>query len=106
MEELLELRTLPTAVFVSGDIMALGAIQACYEHQIRVPEDLSIMGFDNVKLLDWITPALTTVAQDYKEIGKACCDILLKAISDKKLPSTQKIINTHIIERNSCASIN
>lgn len=38
MEELLELPTPPTAVFVSGDIMALGAIQACYEHQIRVPE--------------------------------------------------------------------
>ncbi|QUI24635.1 LacI family DNA-binding transcriptional regulator [Vallitalea pronyensis] len=105
MVELLALETPPTAVFVSGDIMALGAIQACYERHIRVPEDLSIIGFDNVKLLDWITPALTTVAQDYKEIGKACCDILLKAISDKKLPPIQKIISTHMIKRNSCASI-
>ncbi len=102
MEELLELEERPTAVFVSGDIMALGAIQACYEHHVRIPEDISIMGFDNVKLLDWITPALTTVAQDEIAVGKACCDLLMEAINDKSKKPEKKTIQTFIVERNSC----
>ncbi len=103
MEALLELKDIPTAVFVSGDIMALGAIQACYERNIRIPEDMSIIGFDNVKFLDWITPALTTVAQDYGVLGRECCKLLMKAIKENHLPLTKKIVKTHIVERNSCA---
>lgn len=102
MAELLDLKDPPTAVFVAGDVMALGAIQACYEKRIQVPEDISIIGFDNVSFLDWITPSLTTVDQDFVKLGEACCDVLIRAIANKKLPIIHQVIPTSIVERKSC----
>lgn len=103
MKELIALKERPTAVFAAGDIMALGALQACYEENIRVPDEMSIIGFDNVSFLDWMSPSLTTVAQDYKVLGSTCCEVLIEAIGDKSLPITRKVVETHIVERNSCA---
>lgn len=103
METLLELKEIPTAVFAAGDMMALGAIQVCYERHIRIPEQLSIIGFDNIKLLDWITPALTTVAQDSDQIGKICCKMLLDSVNDPDSAPQKSILQTSIIERESCA---
>jgi LacI family transcriptional regulator len=103
MDQLVSLASIPTAVFIAGDIMALGAMQCCYEHGIRIPEDISIIGFDNIKLLDWITPSLTTVAQDAKKIGSECSRVLIDSIGQTKEEFTHKVISTHIIERKSCA---
>ncbi len=105
MKELLDLKNQPSAVFASGDIMALGAVQECYERRVRIPEDISIIGFDNIKLLDWITPALTTIAQDIKAIGQSCCTLLDEAIRNKEMKVTKKVIKTHLYERNSCATV-
>ncbi|MBN2222397.1 MAG: LacI family DNA-binding transcriptional regulator [Vallitaleaceae bacterium] len=105
MEALLELTEPPTAVFAAGDIMALGAMKACYERHIRIPEDLSIIGFDNVKMLEWITPALTTVAQDVVEIGRACCEILMDSIKEKEKKPVKRIVKTFIVERESCKAL-
>lgn len=102
MEELLELEDRPTAVFASGDIIALGAMQACYEKGIRVPDDMSIIGFDNVTFLDWITPSLTTVAQDYHHLGRESCRLLMSAIEDNHMPITNRVVDTFLVERNSC----
>lgn len=96
---------LPTAMFIASDIMALGAIQACHEEGIKVPEDISFIGFDNVRFLDWITPGLTTVAQDYDALAKACCKMLIQAIGDSDMQVAHEVIPTHIIERNSCTFI-
>lgn len=103
MERLLTLDEPPTAVFISGDIMALGAIQVCDERSIRIPEDLSIIGFDNLPILDWMSPSLTTVGQDYDAIGQACCELLTNIIDKKEDQYIQKIIETNLIERKSCA---
>lgn len=103
MEELLDLEDRPTAVFAAGDMMALGAIQVCYEQHVRIPEQLSIIGFDNIRLLDWITPALTTVAQDAKSIGETCCRILKEAIDNPDDKPQRHILKTYIVERGSCA---
>lgn len=105
MKQLLDLKEPPTAVFVAGDIMALGAISYCYEKNIRIPEEISIIGFDNVRLLDWITPALTTVGQDVKELGKECCMLLMESVKNKEMKPIKKIIKTSIIKRKSCAPI-
>lgn len=105
MDMILTSGDLPTGIFIAGDIMALGAIQACHEHDIKIPEDISMIGFDNVKLLDWITPALSTIAQDYNALARGCCDILIEAIEHKKIEHCQKKISTHLIKRNSCSSL-
>ncbi len=105
MEAIIKSAYLPTAVFIAGDIMALGAIQACQENSIVIPNDMSIVGFDNLNMLEWIAPALTTVGQDYKRIAMECCTVLDEAIDDKTIPYIHKVIPTHIIERNSCKAI-
>ena len=102
MESLLTIDDRPTAVFASGDMMALGAIQACNEQGVIVPDDLSMIGFDNLMLLDWIHPALTTVAQDYTTIGRVCCEMLSEMVSNKEMTHHTKIIDTKIVERASC----
>ena len=104
MEELLQLKDRPSAVFVAGDVMALGAMQSCYENKIGIPDQLSIIGFDNIKLLDWITPSLTTVAQDMEKLGFECAEILIDAIENRGEKFIHKVIPTHIIERKSCTA--
>jgi len=105
MEEIISSGDLPTAIFIAGDIMALGAIQACYEHNIRIPDDISFIGFDNVKMLDWITPGLTTVAQDFNGLARSCCTILIDAIENKEIEHCQKTISTQLVVRDSCRSL-
>lgn len=102
MMSLLDLHEQPTAVFVAGDVMALGAVNACYERHVRIPDDISIIGFDNIKMLDWVTPSLTTVAQDMVELGRGCAQVLLDLISDKPVKNQKRVIQTYLVERGSC----
>jgi DNA-binding LacI/PurR family transcriptional regulator len=69
-----------TAVFVSNDQMALGLLRAFAEAGIRVPDDVSLVGFDNQPEAGYFTPPLTTVRQDFEELGRRCMDIMLKEI--------------------------
>src|SRR5699024_8267009 len=70
MMKLLKLDDQPTAVFVSGDKIAIGAIQAIKEVGKSVPEDYSIIGYDDIEIVQYIEPALTTIAQDKESIGR------------------------------------
>ncbi len=103
MEEFLALEEPPTAVFASGDMMALGAAQVCDEQGVRIPEDMSIIGFDNLQMLDWIKPSLTSVAQDSQRIGQVCCRMLTDIIDKKVTGNIEEVIETTIVQRKSCA---
>lgn len=105
MCKLLELEDMPTAVFVSGDHMAVGAIEAIKDKGLRVPEDISIIGFDDIELARYITPKLTTVRQDGRSLGRAATDILIKQINEKKKFKIDEIIPVTLIERESCRKI-
>jgi LacI family transcriptional regulator len=91
---------LPTAVFVAGDWMALGAIKAFQENGIMVPKDISIIGFDNIEFLKYSNPALTTVAQNRKLIGETAARNLMDKIAGKEVESS--VIDVEIIERETC----
>jgi DNA-binding LacI/PurR family transcriptional regulator len=69
-----------TAIFAANDEMALGAMRAMFEAGREVPRDVSIIGFDDVPFARYLTPSLTTVRQDFKEIGERSVDVLLEAI--------------------------
>ena len=89
MEYLLGLDQPPTAVFCYNDTMAIGALRAVYEKGLRVPEDISITGFDNIIEASFTCPALTTVHQDKFEMGRRGMELLLKLINkepDEELP--------------------
>ncbi|MEV4518219.1 LacI family DNA-binding transcriptional regulator [Dactylosporangium sp. NPDC049525] len=69
-----------TAVFAGNDQMALGMMRAFHEHGIRVPDDVSIVGFDDIPEAEFLSPPLTTIRQDFDEVGRRCIAALLRAI--------------------------
>lgn len=81
----------PTAIFCFSDQMALGAIAACRERGIRVPEDVSIVGFDDLASSRYLTPPLTTVRQPMREIGARAVHLLLALIDRVDVPLQQTL---------------
>jgi DNA-binding LacI/PurR family transcriptional regulator len=69
-----------TAVFASNDQMALGVLRATHEAGRRIPEDISVVGFDDIPEASYLTPPLTTVRQDFGEVGSRSLRVLLRAI--------------------------
>lgn len=104
MKKLLELKDLPTAVFASGDFLAIGAISAIKEMGLRVPEDISVIGYDDIEMCKYITPKLTTIRQNADLIGENAADILINTI-DKKYTRTSVIVPVELIIRDSCKSL-
>ncbi|MBE3575894.1 MAG: LacI family DNA-binding transcriptional regulator [Firmicutes bacterium] len=82
MLRLLDLPQPPTAVFAANDMMALGALHAAEERGVRVPEDLAVVGFDDIALAEATRPKLTTVAQPKYEMGRLGVELLLQRIPE------------------------
>jgi DNA-binding LacI/PurR family transcriptional regulator len=92
----------PTAVFAASDTLAIGALEAALEMNYRVPEDLAIIGFDDIPAASWVRPRLTTIAQHPREMGT----ILAKALFQRILgeysgPSRRYEVPCRLIERES-----
>ena len=80
MRRLLELDERPDAIFAAGDEMAIGAIRAITEAGLKVPEDIAVVGFDDIELAALVQPGLTTVAQDKGGFGTAAATALIAMI--------------------------
>ncbi|GAA2025867.1 LacI family DNA-binding transcriptional regulator [Catenulispora yoronensis] len=100
---LLDLAEPPTAVFAASDGQALGVIEAARQRGLRVPEDLSVVGFDGVPVLQYSSPPLTTVRQPFAEMGRAAVQSLLRLASGRDLASRHVELATELIVRASCA---
>jgi DNA-binding LacI/PurR family transcriptional regulator len=98
-------RYLPTAILASNDLMAIGAMKAIQEKGLSVPDDISVMGFDDIDMASLCTPTLTTVSQPKYEMGKCSVQCLLQRIDDRqaegKLKPKVTTFNTEIIVRDS-----
>ncbi len=81
MDKLLALHTPPTAVFCYNDMSALGALHAIYRHGINVPDDISIVGFDDLAIASYTSPLLTTVGQPKQQMGRMAMETMLKILS-------------------------
>lgn len=99
--KLLKLKNRPTAIFCSDDYMAIGVIEQIIENGLSIPNDIAVIGFDNIELGKYIRPALTTIAQPLYEIGKASAKVLLEIISKEAKPPVRKILKTELIIRES-----
>jgi len=95
-------RNLPnmTAVFCTSDLMALGAMKYCLDKNIRIPDDISIIGYDDMDFTSMLNPALTTVRKDRERMGKDAAEILLNLINGYNKPIQLKL-DTEVIERES-----
>ena len=81
MQALLALAERPQAVFVGNDAMAVGAYQALYQAGLRIPEDVAVVGYDDIELARYMTPPLTTVHQPKDELGELAIDVLIHRIT-------------------------
>ncbi len=98
----------PTAIFASNDLMALGAMQALREQGLSIPEDISIIGFDDIPQASIVHPQLTTVRQPLEQMGRIAVNLLVEQIENSENPDRaprRVTLATHLIERESCRAI-
>lgn len=93
----------PTAIFAANDLSAMGAIEAIREAGLRIPEDISIVGFDDTPQAAMIEPKLTTVRQPLEHMGRVAVKMLLEQIEDNGTPLQRVTLATELIIRDSCA---
>ncbi|KKL64205.1 hypothetical protein LCGC14_2167360, partial [marine sediment metagenome] len=102
-KQFLSLDDPPTAIFALTDLMAIGALKEIQERGLKVPEDISVIGFDDIPLASLVNPALTTIAQPIYEIGREAMSLLIKNIEKKHLTKSKIILDTRLIVRESTA---
>jgi LacI family transcriptional regulator len=102
-EHLLDLSEPPTAVFAFNDNIAIGAIQAARARGLRVPEDLSVVGFDDVEGATIVTPALTTVRQPLAEMGRTAVSLLNRLLERQRFETLHTELGTRLVIRDSTA---
>jgi LacI family transcriptional regulator len=92
----------PTAIFGANDLMAIRTVQLARELGLRVPEDLSVIGFDNVPESALVTPPLTTVQQPLHAMGAAALDLLVQMLASPDAEVADVRLPTALVERSSC----
>lgn len=105
LEQILVEDNSPTAVFACNDLMAVGVINACNNLGIKVPESVSVIGFDNTVLANISNPKLTSVDQNMKEIGHRAAIELLNIIENGSQSRRKIILDTKLVIRESCAKL-
>lgn len=100
---LMQYRQPPTAIFALTDVIAVGVLHAAAELDLRLPDDLSVMGFDDIPLASYVIPPLTTVAQPIYEMGQTAVEILMRHLRDRDAPLETIKLDTQIVMRKSTA---
>ncbi len=105
MQSLLSLPIPPTAVMCSNDMTALGVMRKCYEEGLNIPKDLSLVGFDDIRLAQFVSPPLTTVRMSQSELARLAFHSLLTEI-ERETPAehgTEYLLETSLVLRDSTA---
>jgi LacI family transcriptional regulator, galactose operon repressor len=100
---LLDLPNPPTAIFASNDNMAVGTLRAARERELSVPNDLSVVGFDDAELASIVTPSLTTVRQPLAELGRTAVSLLMRMIDRQRVEALRVELATRLVVRDSTA---
>jgi len=94
----------PDAVFAASDMMAYGAMRAIHEANLRIPEDVAVVGFDDIPASARTTPTLTTVRQPIQHMGSKAVEVLINIIENDIKSTMQMIIDTELVVRESCGA--
>ena len=103
MRRLLALAEPPTAVFAASDMMAVGAIKAIEDAGLRCPHDVSVVGFDDVQLAEYVSPPLTTIRQDKRGLGAAAARSLAQLIDEPESVPPMYVLPAELVVRASTA---
>jgi LacI family transcriptional regulator len=103
LKKLAELRERPTAVLCSNDMTAIGVMREAFELNIKVPQDLSVIGFDDIRMAEFLTPPLTTVQMSQSELARLAFEALHKEVKrETPIPEgSEYVLKTHLVLRNS-----
>lgn len=104
MHQLLDLARPPQAVFVANNLMTLGALQAIHERGMNIPNDMAVVGFDDMSWAISLRPPLTAVAQPIEEIGRVAAELLLERLKAPDQPVRRIVLSTRLIVRASCGA--
>lgn len=102
-EALLALPIRPTAIFATNDLMALGAVEAALDHGLNVPDDLSVIGLDDIMLGAHVRPPLTTIAIPKQELARQAIELLLRYIDGAEIEPVSLTVRPHLVIRHSTA---
>jgi DNA-binding LacI/PurR family transcriptional regulator len=102
---LLKMKQRPTAIIASNDMTAFGVLESARELNLRVPNDVSVAGFDDLPTAAEHFPSLTTVHQPVREMGKRSAELLLKSLEDETLPTGQTVMEVSLVVRQSTAAV-
>lgn len=100
---LLQMQEPPTVILAGNDEMAVGVVLAAFQLGIRIPEELSVMGFDDAPISQQIYPRLTTIVQPIADMARVSIEKLVSYIEGKNMDAEQILIPTRLVIRNSCA---
>lgn len=92
-----------SAVFCSNDEMAIGAMRALSSHGLRVPGDVSVVGFDDIRFARYTSPALTTIAQPKNALGREATTMLIELLNDPAVPPRKRVLSADLVVRGSTA---
>ncbi|QXB76819.1 ribose operon transcriptional repressor RbsR [Enterobacter asburiae] len=101
MQKLLTQKPRPKAVFIGNDAMAFGAYQALYQAGLRVPDDMAVIGYDDIELASYMTPPLTTIHQPKDELGELAIDVLIHRMAQPTLQQQRLQLTPVLMERGS-----
>jgi len=102
MNRLLDLSEPPSAVFACNDLMAMGAICAASKRRLNVPQDVAIIGCDDIAMAAFTNPSLTTVALPKHELGTLAVELLVERIKDRDRPVDEHVLPVRLVMRDSC----
>ena len=95
----------PSAIFAGNDMIGIGVLRAAAERNIRVPSELSVIGFDDIQMSRYVYPALTTVGQSILQLGEMAAGVLLRRIATPDMATDQRIVTPSIVLRESTAPL-
>jgi LacI family repressor for deo operon, udp, cdd, tsx, nupC, and nupG len=103
--QILDSHVIPNAIFTSSDILAAAAIRAAHHFDLNVPNDISVVGFDNIQYASMSTPSITTVSQPNFQLGYTACEMLHEANINPETAAKSILLNTEFIIRESTANL-
>ncbi len=102
--EFLEMKHRPTALFVANNLMTIGAMLALKEAGVRIPQEMAIVGFDDMDWASILTPTLTAVAQPAYTLGTNAAQLLMQRLENPSRPVQEIVLKTHLVVRESCGA--
>ncbi|MEA3396393.1 MAG: substrate-binding domain-containing protein, partial [Chloroflexota bacterium] len=104
MNQLLDLPKHPTAVFVACDLVAFGALVAIKQRGLTIPDDIAMIGFDDVPLAHYVDPPLTTVRLPAYKLGYRAAMLLIQLIGGETTAEQEILLQTELVVRQSCGT--